>query len=186
MKTLVVYYSRTGNNKYLAEKIAQTLGADVEAIAPRLNLFPALLLCSAINVSPGIRPLTHRVNEYDALIVCGPVWMGRLIAPLRDVIRVYGASIKQLYFATCCGSSDSQKDDKFGYASVFLQAQRVAGNGRIQCEAFPIGLVLPEDKQHDNDAMMKARLSEATFTGQIQKKLENFLQTIAKEHLSTT
>ena len=29
MKTLVVYYSRTGNTKYVAEKIAENLGAEI-------------------------------------------------------------------------------------------------------------------------------------------------------------
>ena len=40
MQTLVVYYSNTGSNKYLAEKIAAVLSCDNEAIKPRLNFFP--------------------------------------------------------------------------------------------------------------------------------------------------
>ena len=40
MKTLVVYYSGKGSNKYLAEKIAQTLHCDVEAIVPRKKTGP--------------------------------------------------------------------------------------------------------------------------------------------------
>ena len=32
MKVLVIYYSRTGNTKFVAEKIAQELEADIEEI----------------------------------------------------------------------------------------------------------------------------------------------------------
>lgn len=181
MKTLVVYYSRTGSNTYLAEKIAHTLRGDIEAITPRLNLFPMLLLFSWLNISLGVKALTHRVDDYDAVIVCGPVWMGQCISPLRDVIKKHGTRIKHLYFATCCGSSDSTKDDKFGYAKVFLQVKRLAGDMCVHCEAFPIGLVLPEDKQDDSDAVMKTRLSDHNFTGHIQRRLENFIQKVAEK-----
>jgi len=39
MKALVVYYSRTGNTKFVAEKIAQELGADIEEVIDKKNRF---------------------------------------------------------------------------------------------------------------------------------------------------
>jgi len=35
MKTLIVYYSRTGNNKTLAEYLQKDLNADIEEILPK-------------------------------------------------------------------------------------------------------------------------------------------------------
>lgn len=180
MKTLVIYYSRTGNNKYLAEKLAQTIPSDIEVITPRMNLFPMLLIFSWLDRSLGVHALTHRVDDYDAVVVCGPVWMGQLISPLRDIIKTYRTRIKRLYFVTCCGSSDDQQDDKFGYAHVFLQVQRLAGDRCVHCEAFPIGLVLPEEQRNDSDAMMKARLSEKNFTGAIQRRFDTFIHLITE------
>lgn len=35
MKAVVIYYSRTGNAKFIAEKIAQEVNADIEAIVDK-------------------------------------------------------------------------------------------------------------------------------------------------------
>lgn len=178
MKSLVVYYSKSGNNAYLAQKIADSLGGEREAIRPRANVFPALLLFSALKISPGIKPLTHRVDDYDAVILCGPIWMGQVISPLRDVLKQYGSRINRLYFATCCGGGDEQKDGKFGYASVFQQVRQAAGDTVAHCEAFPISLIVPEDKAGDGDAVMKTRLSDQNFSGPLQERFEQFITNI--------
>ncbi len=45
---LVVYYSNTGSNLYLAEKIAQSLDCDMEAIQPKVKAVPYLMLTSLL------------------------------------------------------------------------------------------------------------------------------------------
>lgn len=180
MKILVGYYSKTGSNRYLAEKFSSVLECDIEEIRPRLNLFPFLILFSLLKTSLGVKSLKHKVNNYDRLILCGPIWMGTLISPLRDFIKKYRKSINRLYFATCCGSRDAAKDDRFGYATVFPKIEHMVGNKCVLCEAFPIGLVLPEDKQEDGNAIMKTRLSDNNFTGQIQERFESFVQRVTE------
>jgi len=180
MKTLVAYYSNSGNNKYLAEKIAGKLSCDIEAIKPRLNVFPFLILFSLTKASLGIKSLKCKVNEYDRVIICSPIWMGMIISPLADFIRKYRKDIDHLYFATCCGSSDAVKRQKFGHDLVFDKIKSILGDKCIHCEAFPVGLVLPEDKRADGSAMMKARLSEENFKGDIQKRFEDFMKKVAE------
>jgi flavodoxin len=179
MKTLVAYYSNTGSNNYLAGKIARVLGCDSEAIKPRFDFFPALMFFSLARTSMGIKTFDHKVNEYDRIILCGPIWMGQLISPLHDFIRRYHESIKSLYFVTCCGSSDAAKEEKFGHALVFRKVKLILGDKCVHCEAFPIGLVLPQDRRSDGNAVMKTRLSDHNFSGEIQKRFEAFVQMIA-------
>jgi hypothetical protein len=50
------------------------------------------------------------------------------------------------------------------------------GDKCVLCEAFPIGLVLAEDKKGDGNAMMKTRLSDDNFIGEIQKRLDDFIR----------
>ena len=97
MKTIVVYYSNKGSNKYLAEKISKSLSCELEEIKPRLNIFLLFLM----NIHLGIKPIKTNIKEYDKVVLCGPIWMGKFIPPLRSFIKKYIDSIHKLVFVTC-------------------------------------------------------------------------------------
>lgn len=179
MKTLVVYYSKSGSNKYLAGKIALSLGADLEAVKPRMDVFAFLLLFSALKKSAGIKKLQHTPSDYDRIVLCGPIWMGQLVSPLRDFINKYRNDIPRLYFATCCGGGDAEKDTQFGYVNVFTQIALLLEEKCIFCEAFPIVMVNSPDNLRTED-IMKIRLSDINFSGEIQKRFDRFIQKIAE------
>lgn len=120
MKTIVVYYSRKGSNKYLAKKIASRLSCDMEEIRPRINAFSLFLM----RVNPGIHPLKHNISSYERVIMVGPIWTGMFIPPLRSFVNRYFNQIKQLVFVTCCGSTYANKDEKFGHGLVSGRSNR--------------------------------------------------------------
>lgn len=174
MKTIVVYYSRKGSNEYLAKKISTRMGSDIEAIRPRINAFFLILM----NLNPGIRSLKCKIENYDRVILVGPVFMGRLIFPLKSFMSRYRDQIKELVFVTCCGSTYKKKDEKFGHGLVFNKVKEMM-NGKLSLtQAFPIGLILPEEQQDDTDAFMKAHLTESTFNGEIAERFEEFYKKI--------
>ena len=172
MKTIVVYYSNKGSNKYLAEKISKSLSCEIEEIKPWLNVFFLFL----ININLGIRPLKHKIKEYDRVILCGPIWMGKFIPPLRSFIKKYFNQIDKLVFVTCCGSTYAKKDEKFGHGLVFKEVENRLKKKCIFCQAFPIGLVLPDDKKEDADAFMKTHLNDENFNGDIQERYVGFIK----------
>lgn len=175
MKTIVVYYSNKGSNKYLAGKISKELSCEMEGIRPRLNIFLLFLM----NIHLGIKPLKHSIKEYDQVILCGPIWMGKFIPPLRSFVKKYNTQISKLIFVTCCGSIDAKKDEKFGHGLVFKEVESILKDKCILCQAFPIGLVLPDDKKEDNDAFMKTHLNDENFKGEIQIKFDYFISQIS-------
>ncbi len=174
-KTIVIYYSRKGSNKYLAQKIAKSKESDIAEIKPRTNIFIFLLFLSSF----GIKKLRSDINEYDRIILCGPIWMGKFISPLESFVNKYKDNIKELVFVSCCGSSYEVKEEKFGHGLVFKLVEEIMGNKCSFCEAFPIGLVVPEDKQKDSKYIMKTRLSDENFTGEIQDRFDNFILKLA-------
>jgi flavodoxin len=174
MKTLVVYYSRKGSNEFLARQISSRLSCDMEALRPRINSFGLILF----NLNTGLRRMKHELRDYDRVLLVGPIFMGRLIPPLRSFLRRHSAKIKELVFVTCCGSMDKARDDKFGHGLVFKKVEELLDGKLKDTQAFPVGLVLPEEQRDDQDAFMKARLDESTFRGEVKERFEHFMERI--------
>jgi len=172
--TIVIFYSNKGSNKFLAEQISKSLSCELEEIKPRMNIFLLFLM----NIHLGIKPLKHRIEDYDLVILCGPIWMGKLIPPLRSFIKKYFNKINKLIFVTCCGSTDSKKDEKFGHGLVFKEVENLLNDKCIICQSFPIGLVLPDEKKEDADAFMKTHLNDENFKGAIQERYDNFIKKV--------
>ena len=79
MKTLVVYYTRTGNSKFAAEIIAAELGADMEEVVDLKNRQGKLayMSCSRDAMSgkeTEIAPTKRSPADYDLIIIAQPVW----------------------------------------------------------------------------------------------------------------
>jgi len=171
MKTIVVYYSRKGSNRYLAHKIAESLSCDKEEIKPRINVFMFFLM----NIHLGIWPLKSDIKRYERIILCGPIWVGKFIPPLKSFVKKYARQINELIFVTCCGSKYEQKDQKFGHGLIFNKVQSIIKEKCVHCEAFPIDLVLSEDQKGDDAAFMNTHLNENNFNGEIQQRFSQFI-----------
>ncbi len=174
MKTLVVYYSRKGSNRFLAQKIANELNCDIEEIRPRLNVFLFFLM----RISLGIKALKHDVRTYDRVIMCGPIWVGQLITPHQSFIRRYRKKIKKIVFVTCCGSSYEEKDNKFGHNIVFNKLKDDLKETCSHCAAFPIPILVAEDKRKDGETIMNTRMNNDTFHGEVKEKFETFIMSL--------
>ncbi len=170
-KTIVYYYSKKGNNRFLAEKISGELNCDIEEIRPRLNVFLLILM----GFSAGIRKLKKPPENYERVILCGPVFVGKFIAPLLKFVQKYKDQISRLIFVTCCGSGIEQKNEKFGHGHVFDRIGEMLGDKCVHCEAFPISLVVTEEKRKDPNSVMKTRLSEGNFKGEIAERFDRFI-----------
>jgi len=85
MKTLVIYYSKTGNTKAVAEEIAQELGADTEEIreAGRRHGYVRSAFDAIFKRMPDIRAMTHSLSDYDLVIVGTPVWGQGPVPPIQ-------------------------------------------------------------------------------------------------------
>ncbi|PLX06321.1 MAG: hypothetical protein C0596_17775 [Marinilabiliales bacterium] len=174
MKSIVYFYSKKGNNEFIANKLAKELNCDIEKIRPRADVFFFYL----IKLNFGIKKLINNPSDYDRIFLVGPVWMGRFICPLKSFIKKYMDQINSLYFVTCCGSGDEVKYEKFGHGHVFNEIKNILGNKLIRCDAMPIGLILPEDKRKDGDSVMKARLKESNFTNEIKARFDKYISDI--------
>jgi len=105
MKALVVYYSRTGNTKFVAEKIAQELGADIEEVIDKKNRGgPIGWLTAGKDAFRGskteIVETKKNPSEFDLVVVGTPNWTNRPSPAIRTYLSKYDLAGKKV--ATFC------------------------------------------------------------------------------------
>jgi flavodoxin len=111
MKTLIVYYSFTGNNDKLAHRVQEIADCDLLKIEPRSKRTNfTILLDFTFNRKPEIKSYAHRISDYDQLILMAPVWMGRIASPLKTFLLQEKASMHSYSFITVCGGGTGQKE----------------------------------------------------------------------------
>ena len=92
-KMLVVYYSRTGNTKEIAEQIAARTGADIFEIKT-VNAYPddyrQTTDQAKKEIAEGYRPALKRMPEnleqYKAVFVGSPCWWGTVASPVATFL----------------------------------------------------------------------------------------------------
>ena len=82
LRSLVVYYSKTGNTKWAAQTIAAEVGADAEELAelkkrPGVVGFLKGVSSHWANYQTQIAPTTRSPGDYDLVIIGTPVWGGK-------------------------------------------------------------------------------------------------------------
>jgi flavodoxin len=107
MKSLVVYYSRTGNAKFVAETIASTIGADIEEVVDlKKRGGPVGFLSGGKDATQGketeIAETKRQPKDYGLIILGTPVWSSSPTPAILTYIRRNSlADRKVALFFTC-------------------------------------------------------------------------------------
>src|SRR5688572_13231576 len=108
MKTLLVYYSFTGNNEVIARELQQRLGCDLARIEPvKKRTKFSIFLDLVFHRAPAIHQLDVSINQYDSFVFMGPIWAGKIASPLREFLRLHKNSIHRYAFITVCGGGQA-------------------------------------------------------------------------------
>jgi flavodoxin len=92
LKSLVFYYSRTGNARFVAQTVAAEVGADIEEVIDLKKRSGALgFLTGGSDARRGketkIGPTAKSPADYDLIIVGTPVWAGRPTPAIRTCLK---------------------------------------------------------------------------------------------------
>jgi len=91
-KTLILYYSKTGNTKAACEALQKALGADIQEIKDlnrRDTTFGAIggMLKTLLGLHTAIEPKTVDLTPYTTVIVSAPVWAAKFGLAMRTFIE---------------------------------------------------------------------------------------------------
>jgi flavodoxin len=112
-KTLLVYYSLSGNTKKVAEEMARIGDWDVGVIkdaSPRKGTWG--YMCSALEtmfkLMPAIDYIGNDPGAYDTVVLGSPIWVGRPAAPMRSFAHQYKGKLKNIACFCTMGGTDSK------------------------------------------------------------------------------
>lgn len=155
-KTLVAYFSRTGNTKPLAEYAAEYLGATLFEITAKIPYTDEDIAyytdCRADreqkdeSARPEIATAVENMDEYDTVIIAHPIWHG--IAPriISTFLEGYDFSGKTLL--TFCTSASSP----LGQSAKLLQ-ELTPHSTWLESKRFAIGTSREEIEEWLEDVL---------------------------------
>lgn len=116
MKAIIVYFSLEGNSRYVAEKIAQNIGADTLRLEPvkayptsRVKKFIYGGRSAVFREKPKLREYEFTKRRYDLIILGSPVWAGSYAPPLKSFFKDNNISSKKIALYCCCGGGSTEK-----------------------------------------------------------------------------
>ncbi len=131
-KVLVVYYSKTGHTRKIAQDIAKQIDADLEEISDqkkRTGLIGFVLggRDAMTKKETRISEMKKNPAEYDLIIFGSPIWAGNITPAIRTYINQYSDSIgSTAFFFSSGGKTPDQVLEKL---LSFLKEKPVAVTG---------------------------------------------------------
>lgn len=167
-KILVVYFSRTGNTRILANELSRKLQCDIEEIKTPVSYsgfwgYQRALLQATFKRKPVIRPLQKDPTNYDLVIIGSPLWGGSISAPIRSFFEKYGDSLNDVaFFSTRRGG--------FGRTHFFEQMRQLS-------KKKPMSLLTLTEKELNSGEFKK---NMSSFLSILQAELERRREKVGK------
>ena len=128
MKTLVAYYSRTGNTKRVAEALTENLNADIEAIMSdtKEKGTGRLAMQAFLRVRAKIAQTTNDAASYDMVVIGSPVWVGKMSSPIRTYLAQNKDKFTSVAFFCTHGNPRSEGSVKMLESMETLSGKKAA------------------------------------------------------------
>lgn len=117
MKTLVLYFSRTGQTGQVAKEIAKHCAADLEAVRlvhPTQSVWRSAWQ-ALTRTHPPIHKPVRNPRFYDLVVIGAPVQHNGVAAPMRSYLQKYAERFNQVAFF--CAESSGSPDSGFAEMS---------------------------------------------------------------------
>jgi len=116
LKSLILYYSRTGNTANVARVLHKNTKSDIEEIKDRTDRSGILgYLRSGKDALFGkeadVEGLKYEINDYNSIFIGGPVWVLRPATPISTMIKRLDLKNKNIILFVTCGGNHGKALD---------------------------------------------------------------------------
>jgi flavodoxin len=125
MRTIVIFYSRTGNTRKIAHAIAEKLKCPSEEIFDTKDRRGIRGYLSAgrdatLRKLTQIKPIAHDPANYDIIIIGTPIWAWTISTPIRTYLEQNKKAFKKIAFFCTMGGSGSER--------AFAEMKKICAN----------------------------------------------------------
>lgn len=161
-RTLIVFYSYSGNTKKVAEQLKSLTNADIVELeletpysTTESELREQLKKETADNILPTLKTTVPNLNQYNVILLGSPIWGGTIARPVMSFLKNNNLSGKVIAPFATYGSK--------GLGNAVAAIQELAPNSKI---TEPLGI--------QRDAIMTAQANEVEWLNKIrpQKNLK--------------
>jgi len=114
MKTLIIYFSRSGHTEKIGKELAKRLDADLESIKDKKKREGILGWIksgrdSLKKKTTSIEKVKHKPQNYDVILIGTPVWAGNVPPATRALLKKYHRKIDNIAFFSTSKSGDTSE-----------------------------------------------------------------------------
>lgn len=151
-KTLIAYFSKTGNTETVARQIQELTGGDLFMIEPATPYPDNYQETTEVardeldqNARPEVKAVVDSFDDYDTIILGYPIWWGQAPMPVLTFLESYDMSGKTIApFATAVTSEIDDSLDtvhRSAPGATFLTGQRLSSDDEIEVWLREVGIL---------------------------------------------
>jgi len=147
-KTLIIYYSRTGNTKAVCESLSKEINADIVEVKDLNNRMSKTgiiggMFKTILGMRTKIFPEKIDMSAYPNVILSSPIWATKVAPAMRTVIYMNGFKDKNVIMLVTCDSTYAEKhqnktsklvEASSGKVSAFYQVHAMEEQGKEKVE----------------------------------------------------
>ena len=133
---LIIYYSRSGNSRIVADTLTEHLACPVENIKSTKNRegFLGVFTCvldQLLDRDDILEPLKTDPKNFNPIILVTPVWVGKLASPARTCIKQPAFAGKDIYLVITYNGSLTEEKEKVLKEEISAQGITLKGIYKI-------------------------------------------------------
>jgi hypothetical protein len=131
-KTLIIFYSKTGHVKLLAQKAAELLDADMEELIDhsRWTGIDGFFRRARRAIKRGTTELDatrYDPKNYNKIVVLSPIWASTITPAVRTYLKDHNTSIRELSLIVMGGFTDDPSISKEEVDSMGFKLNGILG-----------------------------------------------------------
>jgi len=166
-RAIIIYYTRTGNTKTVAEAIRDEFDCDLQEIRDLKDRsgiagFIGGMIDVKINTITDIQPKSTDLNNYDLIIFCSPTWGMKLTPAIRTFMETADLKNKKVFVVVTATGKMKEKTFKETADYIRSKGGTDAGHVLIKTLSKTSDQITAETKKLIKDSrLIKAKLTSA-------------------------